>query len=699
MAPAPENKFVDAPELLSVSTPIPKIEGGLVLKGPVIDPCKTKLDGFDVQAEINKMADSAKTDDSLRLGEILPDDTLLTAGGLIDVDFALLQEAKAHIQKKEYLPASQKLDAYLAKKKGHPEALYLKALCILYTDKPIGTLNNQISALRILSSIDPARTGKPLDDLIAALKTRACGQVYLKFPILMMISANILFTQLTELMQLDPQRAEYYAFKAIVLRGQRNVPAAYECVLEGIRIAGDRVPPILTGLKNDLESQLLYLALQPAIQHFKKEEFGKSLKALGKADDRFKGTVEYTLFDAYLRQFSAGGLLGRLGGSKKIADVKMGGSLDERKKLQSLIVRDEILVAQQHMNRGNFAGAEQVLMSALQVTPDYVFLCFLLAACRFRQFNDAFQKQRLPDIDTILSELEKTRQFAKLATADADQPVPAQLLAQVEQAIGFFTGLRSAILKRQEEIGRVNAIIKEFVSIMERAKKGIDSPQVLEELFKRMKEVKKQVTQAKPKMALDESKKTLLQLDQAVDRNLKALQSLSKVIEDQKKDVVVINGATERFKSIMERAKGGIDSESKLEGITEDLRKLKRDIPAMNRKLITDGARKNLDQLEQAVDRNLGQVEQMSTTFRSQFKDKAVVDEHGKEFLSIMAVLKSGSKFTSRYELQRFRDRVSAAQSEAKKARSTVTTAGAKEALGQMINQYDGLLQQINGVL
>ncbi len=699
MTAVKESQFVEAPELMKVSTKVPEFKEGFVLKGPVIDPSKAKMNGFDVQAELNKMAASAKSDESLRLGEILPDDAFRQVGGLIDVDIALLQQAKAHIQKKEYQEAVQKLDAYLAKKPAHPEALYLKALCILNSDSPIGTLSTQITALRILASIDGAHTGKPLADLIAMLKTKACGQVYVKFPILMLLSANMLFNQLSELMQLDPSRAEYYAFKAILLMGQRNPAAAYECVLEGIRVAGHNVPSILNGLKNDLESQLLYMALHPAIEHFKKEEFGRALRALGKVDDRYKGTTEARLFEAYLRQFSTGGLLGRLGSSKKISEVKMAGSPADREKLQSLIVRDEVQVAQQHMNQGDFTGAERILFTALRYVPEYPFLSFLTAACRFRQFNDAFQNQRLPDIDTVLSELDTTRQFARQAAADPGQPVPAQLLAQVEQAIHFFQSIRSMLIKRQEETRRVNTIITEFVSIMERAKQGIDSPQVFEELLKRLKEVKKQATRALTDITGDDSKATLAQLDKAVDRNLEALQSLSKIIEDQKNDAAVIQQAGERFKAIMERAKSGIDSETKLEEITEDLRKLKREIPALNRKLITDVARKNLDQLEEAVERNLKQVEDMNASFRAQFKDKAVVDEHGKEFLSIIGVLKSGSKFTSRYDLENFRGRVSNAKSAASLAQMKVSSKGAMDALSQMVSQYEGILSQINSVL
>ena len=277
--------------------------------------------------------------------------------------------------------------------------------------------------------------------------------------------------------------------------------------------------------------------------------------------------------------------------------------------------------------------------------------------------------------------------------------MPAQLLSQVEQAIAFFKSIRSAILKRQEEFSKVNAVITEFVSIMERAKQGIDSPQVFEELFMRMKEVKKQTTKTKTAVTGDDAKARLAELEQAVDRNLEALQSLGKVIEDQKKDAIIIGEAGGRFKEIMERANKGIDSESKLVSIIEDLRKLKRDIPAYNRKLITDVARTNLDQLEEAVTRNLKQVEEMQASFQKQFKDRAIVDEHGKEFQSIMGVLKSGSKFTSRYDLENFRDRVSNAKSEAFLAQMQVSSKGATDALSQMVSQYESLLSQINRAL
>ena len=102
MTPVNDNQFASAPELMTVSTNVPDVKNGLKIKGPVIDPSKAKFGGFDVQAEINKMAASAKSDDGLRRGEILPDDALRGIDTLIDVDIALLQQAKTHIQNKDY---------------------------------------------------------------------------------------------------------------------------------------------------------------------------------------------------------------------------------------------------------------------------------------------------------------------------------------------------------------------------------------------------------------------------------------------------------------------------------------------------------------------------------------------------------------------------------------------------------------------
>ncbi|MBN1894609.1 tetratricopeptide repeat protein [bacterium] len=688
-------QFAAAPAFLKDTTAEQTLRQRPIPTGPIPDVSKVKI-GFDYQDEIKKMGDSAKQD-VIRIEEILPQTSLKTTTGLIDVDITLLQQARGHVQKREYSEALNKLEAYLAKQPRHPEALYLKALCLLNTDKRLETLDAQIKALDTLAQIGDGSAEKALADLVVMLKTKICGQLYIKFPILMVINADRLLSQISEMMRLDPQRPEYYAFKAIILMERQKVPEAYDSVQEGIRIAGNNVPPILKGLKANLESEMLNLAFRPAILLFKKGEYDKSRKTLGKIEDRFKGTPEYRLFDAYLKKFSGSFL--KLGSRKKISDVRMDGAQEDRNRLQFLIARDEIALSQKHMGLGDYVGAERILVSALQFVPDFPYVCFLIAGCRFRLFNAAFAKHKLPDIDTILSELERTRHFAQLAIADSGQPAPAQLLNQIEQAIHFFDSIRAAMKKRQEEISKVNKVIQEFVAIMEKAKKGIDSIALFEELFNRMKEVKKQVEKTKTAVSGQDSKATLDQLGKAVDRNLEVLQTLNKTIGDQKNDAKIINEAGGRFKAIMDGVKGGISTESQLDTFTSDLKKLKKDLPSFKRKVITDAARKNLTGLEEAVDRNLNQADEMRGTIRTQAADRKILDQHGSEFVSIVSVLKSGQKFTSRYELQNYRSRVSTALSNARSAKNKISNQAAKDNLGQIVAQYEQILEQIDRIL
>lgn len=688
-------QFVDAPSLLKEA----KQERLIIDDKPKIVPIdlsKVKSE-FDFQEEIKKVAANA-SQDNLKLSEILPETTLRTSG-LIDTDIILLQQARGHIEKREFAEAINKLETFLAKQANHPEALYLKALCLINSDSKMESIDAQINALSTLSIINGTKIEKALADLIINLKKRITGQVYVKFPFLFLLNNKNILGNISSLLQYDPYCPDYYAFKAIVLNMGQKFFEAYACIEEGIRVSGNVVSSLLTGLKKSTEDQMLYSAMVPAIHQFKSKQFEKAKKELLKVDDRIKVMEEFQLLEKYLKKITGGGFLGMFGGRKKIEDVKMDGTKEEKEKLQSLIVRDELNISQAAIKNQDFASAELILYAAYPFAPDLPILCFLLAGCRFRLFNDRLFTGRIGNIDNGIKELNETRKFAQIAADNNPNNEAKLLLQQIDQITGFIDQLKEQLRKRQEETAKVNELINEFVDIMSGAKKGIDSLQTFEALFSRMQKLKAATTKAMSAVSIADSKKTLNDLNSAIDINLEQLESISAAIEKQKKELEPVNKLSARFTAIMDGIKGGIQSEDQLNKIESELNGIKRDINTCKAKLSSDVVKNNLKQLEEVVDKSLGQLDQVKKTLSDSFYDKRVIEEHTSNFNMVAKFLQAGNKFGTREELITFRDFISKYRDEAEMATYSVSSPAAKATLNQMISQYDSVLAQFNKAL
>jgi hypothetical protein len=214
-----------------------------------------------------------------------------------------------------------------------------------------------------------------------------------------------------------------------------------------------------------------------------------------------------------------------------------------------------------------------------------------------------------------------------------------------------------------------------------------------------MTQLRQRVGQAEARITLEDGKKALRDLKDAVEQNLKVLAALNAEIETQRKDMAVVDEATARFTRLLKSVGDGIESEKQLTNLLRALQELKRDLPGYRSRVKSAPARARLDELEKAVDANIVQANTLAGSLREQERDRGVVEAEGEKFGAIVKRLTSGEAFSSRGELQDFRSSIVDARSSAVAAKSRVQSKAAKAALDKMIEQYDGILNQIDAAL
>jgi tetratricopeptide (TPR) repeat protein len=84
----------------------------------------------------------------------------------------------------------------------------------------------------------------------------------------------------------------------------------------------------------------------------------------------------------------------------------------------------------------------------------------------------------------------------------------------------------------------------------------------------------------------------------------------------QERDVALIRPFGERFSSLMDSAKGGINSIEHFQQLHEGLRAIRTELPKVKRNLRTDQGRTAIDQFGEAVERNLWQLDKMEPEMR-----------------------------------------------------------------------------------
>jgi len=111
--------------------------------------------------------------------------------------------------------------------------------------------------------------------------------------------------------------------------------------------------------------------------------------------------------------------------------------------------------------------------------------------------------------------------------------------------------------------------------------------------------------------AQDPEIKAAKELIEAIQVAQKAIGEVRVEQKKQERDIALIRPLGDQFSSIMAGAKDGIESVEQFHQLRTQLRKMRADIPEARKKMETAAGRTALQQMEEAVDRNLAQLDKM----------------------------------------------------------------------------------------
>jgi hypothetical protein len=275
--------------------------------------------------------------------------------------------------------------------------------------------------------------------------------------------------------------------------------------------------------------------------------------------------------------------------------------------LYFFLIGQEIQQATKLLAEGKYGPAETVITGALAHTPHFAYARFLLAGCTYSRIANQISSDSPPGINEVIAGLEQARQNARIGATDAEITDAPALLGNIEQALQMIESQRMERQASQAEIKLVNEAIEEFQAIMKSAEGGISSPTHFNDVYRRMSNLKKRLPGLHKQVRGKDAAEAVKQLDGAIDRNTKQLESIKAGIAEAD----TVKHYYERFKTKMKalEARGGIrDFREKIE-VRSFFLSLQREIEAEKPRLRDREAREHLDKLLEAVKIILSQME------------------------------------------------------------------------------------------
>jgi len=675
-------KFVDAPTLRKEETPPLVFD-----ERPKIEDIKLEEKKFEFNYldEIKKMSEKAKGAEGkpgpgLRVTDVDIDMALTTVDQVkaLRPEERHLQQARLLINQKKYREALTELGQVLAINPTHHEAHYLVALC--HTG-----LNREMEALKALYPLRDKDT--PLDPrletrvytLLGELRTRLQFRLLLQFFI---VNRETIARELAGFINLDPD-FEFYPFLLAIIYLESGRPQeAHDCVTKALQNPLLKNPQQLGLLKIEIERRLLGELLAGVVRLYRKGAFGKARKDMAGVDVRFRDAREYRLLDAYLQTLSTG-----IFRKKVPSDVEFQGSAKDREVLQSLIVREDIARSLLYLQRGDLDKAERELGVAKNYAASYPYVNFMLGGLKYRKIPLLFMARKLTDFDAAIAELKEARNLAEIGARDKSSDEPKKLIQGIDDVLTFLNRLKQDVERFKVEVRQVNETIMEFSKIMESAKAGITSLEMLHDVAGCMKALQKRAQAIQPKLTFQDNKKVFAQLMAAIKANMTAL-------ETTQRDSAAIQQASQELQSIREYAKSHISTEQGREDIIERLESLQQQVTTDIATVKSEQAKESLKKLKDIIARD---IEEVSKIRRKVIEggDNEILNKDFQFFKTMVDRLNDRKTIKSRQDLQMWAEVSSGFIRMIEEDKSKVFSYEAKDALSKLLERVRDINRQL----
>jgi len=403
-------------------------------------------------------------------------------------------------------------------------------------------------------------------------------------------------------------------------------------------------------------------------------------------DDEFRSAKEYILFDRYL-QTIGGGIFKR----KVPPDIEFAGSSRDREILQHLIIREELARSLQYIRQRNMQNAERELRVAKGYADSYPYLNFLLAGLKYRKITQLLIAKKLTNLDEAIDELETAKELAQIGARDKTSKEPEKLVTGIGNALTFFYKLKEGVEKHRQEVSHINEAIKEFSDIMEEAKAGITSIEMLNDVSRRMKALQEKSKSIEGEITVPKNKEVLAQLTEGINRNIAILKSIQEQTE-------FIQNAHNEYQNIRESAKREVGTEAGREKIINRLEVLKQNITSDFGNVTSVQGKDALKKLTEAITRDLQQLREIKGTVVSP-KDNEILENHFNMFKNMMDILNKGTAIKTYEDLKTWVQAVGTFLDLLESDKNKLSSPGAVEALSKLIDNVRHLKSQLESKL
>ena len=265
----------------------------------------------------------------------------------------------------------------------------------------------------------------------------------------------------------------------------------------------------------------------------------------------------------------------------------------------------------------------------------------------------------------------------------------------ISKNMDVLQSLKDNIQKQKIEMETVKKGWDKFNKTMKSIEGGIKSSGQVIQIKKELQALQKEIPSLRRNVSTNQSIEALKKLEDTVSKNLNDCIKLEDDIKAQEKEGPVIKEAHERFNAIMDSAKGGIQSETQFNKVLKDMQDLSKNMVHYQSKVSSQAGRDVLKKLQDAIIKNLAQLETMRSSIEGSGDRKIVNDEVG-FFNMIMEGLNSGNmKFESYDQLKTFANIVDNKIKDVHDKYNQVSSSSARSSLSQLEDAWKKLRSQI----
>jgi len=648
------------------------------------DDFLSQLDGMAKEAEARKVANESSLQlDDLDLGDISIHEDFVVKSR----EDELLSKAKALIADDEYAEAQEPLLQLLEEVDEHHEALFLLALCRFHTMEPI-------DALRLLNRIRGKRMEAALSARVGILRERIRGILQTTALIenmLLLATGNFgkAAARVRELVEVDPEEWLYPFMLAGSLMKADEHEAAMDAILAGLETVDPEDRHRLEPLRQQIEMAWAREKMAEGRSLYRKGKFGAARSKLRRLDPACKATGLWQTFDGYLQRLD-GGFLRSVRGYRGPADVKPPGSFHDAEALYQFLVEEEMRAVLAMVELEDFEGAIIELTTAVLHAPHYPYAQFLLAGAIYRRLGERISSGDAPPLQELLAGLESALGHARIGATDPEIRDGERLKDEIEKLLGN-------LKQNEREAEAVNGAIEEFHDIMQSVQEGISSTGQLKTIVARLQKLQERMPSVRREARSENAIEAVDHLEKALKKHLKDAGGAMEELGAAKGEAKLVNSLAKEFMSIMKKAKGGIRSRRQLEKIESRLTALKSEVRSLRKKVKSSQSKKALDDLMEAVNRNLDQIESArrgGSGGAGSVSGGSMVNTLAETFASRMQQLESSGGVSGYQERQELETFLNATKGLAENLRENASNEGERQLLDAIIQAADSAMQR-----